>query len=386
MIRPEIAELLIHIIVFYLGAGIGSFLNVVIYRLPLNISVNNPRRSFCFSCKKQIPWYRNLPLFTWLLQRGKCAECGASISVRYFFVELLTGLLFYAVFRHFLGDWGGLAYWGPHVLIFWIFTALLVAGTFIDIDHYLLPHSITIGGLVVRLVASFAVPGIMDETSHGRGILISFVSACLGLGILWSIAELGKLAFGKLKKKYPDPKPWSISQPDENEPPVLTADDEVISYGDIFSRPSDRLVISVPSVTVNDRTFGTGTVEVRFENMTVKPAQGEPVLYALEDVKKIEGRATEIVVPREAMGYGDALLMAMVGSFLGWKAVLFTIVAASVIGSILPIIPRLIGKTAWTAKIPFGPYLAAGAMIWLFYGPQFVEWYLVQTGWRKWEY
>lgn len=383
MTHPELAELLIHFIVFYLGAGIGSFLNVVIYRLPLGISVNNPRRSFCFSCKKQIPWYRNLPLITWVVQRGKCAECGAGISFRYFFVELLTGLLFYAVFRHFLGPWGFLSTWGPVVLVFWIFTALLVAGTFIDIDHYILPHSITLGGLGVGLLSSYFVPQIFEEHSGSKAIVISFVSACVGLGILWAVAELGKLAFGKRRFRYESSTPWSITQPDEKEPPVFTAGEETLSWADIFTRASDRLVITGETVTVNDRTFGAGQTEIRMETMKVLPSAGEVVSYKLEDVKKIEGKTTEIVIPREAMGFGDVLLIAMIGSFLGWKAVLFTIVAASVLGSVFAMVTRLIGKTEWSAKIPFGPYLAAGAMIWLFYGVQFLEWYLMRTGWAE---
>jgi leader peptidase (prepilin peptidase)/N-methyltransferase len=89
----DILNALLHFLVFLLGAGIGSFLNVVIYRLPLDMGVNEPRRSFCPSCKKQIPWYRNIPLFSWLALRGKCADCGSVISVRYFLVELLVKLL-----------------------------------------------------------------------------------------------------------------------------------------------------------------------------------------------------------------------------------------------------------------------------------------------------
>src|SRR6187431_2955383 len=117
MLRPEIAVHVLGLLIFMVGAGIGSFLNVVIYRLPLGLSVNNPRRSFCPTCKKQIPWYRNLPLITWVAQRGKCAECGARISFRYFFVELLTGLLFYAVFLSVKGNHPieMMAVWGPKV-------------------------------------------------------------------------------------------------------------------------------------------------------------------------------------------------------------------------------------------------------------------------------
>ena len=80
-----------------LGLVVGSFLNVCIYRMPLGLSVNEPKRSFCPGCKYQIPLHHNVPLLTWLILRGKCANCGTRISFRYFGVELLTGLLFLAV-------------------------------------------------------------------------------------------------------------------------------------------------------------------------------------------------------------------------------------------------------------------------------------------------
>ncbi len=357
------------------GAGIGSFLNVVIYRLPLGISVNNPRRSFCPSCRKQIPWYRNIPLLSWLLLRGKCAECGSKIAFRYFFVELLTGCLFYAVFAKFGGDWEFLRSWGPVVLIFWIFTALLIAGTYIDIDHFILPHSITIGGLVVGLLGSYWQPQLMGETEHSRGIVMSFVSACIGLGLLWSVVELGKIAFGRIREKFEKPQPWSISQPDENEPPVFQLGETKLGWADIYTRASDRLVLHCATLAVNDRTFSNVRAEIKQHAMIVH-APGGPEKFSLEGVTKLEGTATEMVIPREAMGFGDVLLLAMIGSFLGWKAVLFTVVAGSTLGTLFAVGPRLIGKTEWSSRIPFGPYLAAGGMIWLFYGPQFLEWYL----------
>jgi leader peptidase (prepilin peptidase)/N-methyltransferase len=381
MTRGDLLTLLLHLLIFLLGSGIGSFLNVVIYRLPLGLSVNNPRRSFCPICKKQIPWFRNLPLITWLAQRGKCAECGAKIPFRYFFVELLTGCVFYAVYLRFGGPPEHLLQGGPMVLCYWIFTALLIAGTFIDFDHYILPHEITIGGFFAGLLGSFWVPQLMEQTEHGRGIVFSFIAACLGLGLLWSVVELGKLAFGRLRHRYEKPEPWSITQPDENEPPIFAAADETLTWMDIFTRASDRLIITCQSATVNDRTFGPCKVEIKMETMRVTPNQGELADFKLEDVKKLEGATTEIVIPREAMGFGDVLLLAMIGSFLGWKAVLFTVLAASAIGSVFAIVTRLIGKTEWTARIPFGPYLAGGAMIWLFWGAGIAKWYIDRISW-----
>jgi leader peptidase (prepilin peptidase)/N-methyltransferase len=84
-----------------LGAVTGSFLNACIHRMPRGVSLLNPRRSFCPSCEKTIPWYENLPVASWIVLRGKCSGCGASISPRYPFVELLTAGLFCALWMKF---------------------------------------------------------------------------------------------------------------------------------------------------------------------------------------------------------------------------------------------------------------------------------------------
>jgi leader peptidase (prepilin peptidase)/N-methyltransferase len=90
----------------------------------------------------------------------------------------------------------------------------------------------------------------------------------------------------------------------------------------------------------------------------------------------IEGEVTEVTLPREAMGFGDVKFMACIGAFLGWKAVFFTVMTASVVGAIVGVGTMLVGRREWSAKIPFGPYLALGALVWLFAGPELVSWYM----------
>ena len=386
--RFQILNTLMHLLAFYMGAGIGSFLNVVIYRLPLGISVNNPRRSFCPSCKYQIPMWQNIPLLSWLLLRGKCAKCGGGISIRYFLVELLTGVMFYLVFLKISGEyaaggnpWPMIKVWGPHVLCLWVFMSLLISGTFIDIDHFILPHTITIGGAGVGVLASWWVPALMEQTTHTRGLLFSLGSAALGLGGLWLVVELGKLAFGRKKFVFAKEESWEVTQPNDSEPPVVTFGEHKYDWADLFMRATDRMVVSCTSLQVNDRSFGTVTTELWMEKLKVRDGT-KLEEFSLEGVTTLKAKITQVVIPREAMGFGDVLFLMMIGAFTGWQAVLFTILAASVLGTVFAVIHRLTGKAEWGAKIPFGPYLAMGAALWVFYGPQFLAWYISKTMWR----
>src|SRR5687768_11954179 len=129
-----------------LGAVVGSFLNVCIYRMPLDLSVNEPRRSSCPACKKQLKWHQNVPLLSWLFLRGRCANCESRIAFRYFAVELVTALLFLAVWLQF--PW-------QVALAYWLFVSLLIVGTFIDFEHFIIPDEVTIGGTIAGILASF---------------------------------------------------------------------------------------------------------------------------------------------------------------------------------------------------------------------------------------
>lgn len=357
------------------GCCVGSYLNVVIYRLPLGLSTHNPRRSFCPSCKYPIPMWLNIPIVSWLMLRGKCANCRASISPRYLFVELLTGLLFMVAFLYLGLGW--------KVLAAWTFLALSVAASYIDIDHQILPHEITWGGTIAGLAASVAIPNLIVADSRWINLAHAAGGAALGYAIIWCIVHLGKLAFGRLKLAFDKPVDWSVSQAEGAEEPVFRVAGQEEGWSNIFNRATDRLMVRAVSATLNERSMENVSLTMSNDTVVVRHAEedgGGTETILLENIKAMSGTCTSVEQPREAMGMGDANWMACVGAFFGWKAVLFTILAGSVIGAALSLCMIVLRRREWAARIPFGPYLAAGAVLWLFFGHPLLAWYLGLRG------
>jgi leader peptidase (prepilin peptidase) / N-methyltransferase len=272
------------VVIFWFGISWGSFLNVCIYRIPEELSVVKPR-SRCPKCGYSIPWYDNIPLFSWLMLGGKCRQCKVAISPRYFVVELLTGLLFVWVWLLYsdvesLMLLDGSALWadGGAKLLFVPYTIMifgLILGTFVDIDHMILPDRTTIGGMIAGGLLSFIFPAMHGETAHLQGLLQSVYGMAFGFGILWSVSILGRL-----------------------------------------------------------------------------------------------------ILRKDAMGFGDVKLMGALGAFLGIPAVLFIIFISSLLGSVVGVTLIAMGKRDAQARIPFGPYIAAAAVIWIFGGYGWWDLYL----------
>jgi leader peptidase (prepilin peptidase)/N-methyltransferase len=178
-------------LVFVLGAVVGSFLNVCIYRIPQARSVVHPRSS-C-ACGTLIAWYHNLPILSWLFLRGRAACCGQSFSVRYPMVELFTGLVF-------LANW--ILFSPLLALAGMLFAALLILATFIDLDHMIIPDRCSIGGMVLGVVISLLIPELhVLETAglaaHLESGLSAMVGAIVGAGLVYWIAVLGEVVFRK---------------------------------------------------------------------------------------------------------------------------------------------------------------------------------------------
>jgi leader peptidase (prepilin peptidase)/N-methyltransferase len=165
---------------FVLGVIIGSFLNVVIYRLPRHQKMAFDR-SRCPQCRQQLRWYHNVPLLSYLLLRGRCAFCGCRIAIRYPIVEVLNGLIYAYLLWH-LGLTVELA-------AFALLSSALVAIFFIDLDFQIIPDVITLPGLLIGLLLSL-LPG-------GIGIIDALIGAAAGGGSLYLIALLGDWLFKK---------------------------------------------------------------------------------------------------------------------------------------------------------------------------------------------
>jgi len=359
---PATIEILFALFAFIFGATVGSFLNVCIHRLPRDLSVNRPKRSFCPACEKQIAWFHNLPLVSWLILRGRCHYCGAHIAFRYFLVELLTALLFLAI-------WLFYPFWIAPA--FWVFVALLIVATFIDFEWFIIPDSITYGSVVAGLLLSMALPQLHGETVWWRGGLGALIGAAAGYFGLWAVVEIGKLAFGKKKIAFDQPTPFHFERSDE-EPWVLVSEEDRLAWSEIIARRTDVLTIHCKILNIDgpkqkNVTLLAGEEGIRVGDRNLKP----------QEVGKIKGTMTSMIIPREAMGFGDVKFLAGIGAFLGWQGVLFTVFSSSVIGAVIGILLILLRREEWGTKLPYGPYLSLGALIWLFGGHALWSWYIL---------
>jgi leader peptidase (prepilin peptidase) / N-methyltransferase len=345
------------VVFFVLGTIVGSLLNVCIHRMPLGESIVFPP-SHCPHCRYAIPWYLNMPLITWLYLRGKCRNCRAPISIRYFLVELLTGVAF-------LGAW--LAYGGfnPAVaVIYCLVLAGFIVATFIDLEHFIIPDEITIGGVVAGFFASAAVPALHGASTRSIALQQSAIGIAVGAGVIYLILRLGKLLFGRQR---------FVLEPGSKvvftETSLLLPGQE-IPYEEVFYRKSDAVELEAATVEMIDRCYSK--VKVR---LTPRKLQIGEDAFPPETVQHLEAVTDHLDLPREAMGLGDVKFMAAIGAFLGWPAVLFSLMVSAVLGSAVGVVLIVLGKREWSSRIPYGPYIAVAATVWMFGGKEWVAWW-----------
>lgn len=191
-----------------LGAIVGSFLNVVVHRLPRGESVVHPG-SHCPACGHAVRPWDNVPVLAWLWLRGRCRDCGVPISIRYPLVELVTALLFGAVALRFGAT--------PMACVWMLFGAALLAAALIDLDHRIIPDEISLGGLVLGLTA---VPAArtLEGFAFADAWLHAAIGAALGGGLLWIVGFVHarvSAALGRRFEHWPEegedyPRPGSV--------------------------------------------------------------------------------------------------------------------------------------------------------------------------------
>jgi leader peptidase (prepilin peptidase)/N-methyltransferase len=345
-------------VLFVFGSMVGSFLNVCIHRMPRGESIVSPP-SHCPHCNYSIPWYLNLPLITWLFLRGKCANCRAPISVRYFLVELLTGILFAAVWIKSGHQSAGAA------LSLCVLVAGLVAATFIDFEHFIIPDEITFGGMGAGLVLSVLAPKLHGSDGIWEALQRSAMGMAVGAAVIYGIVRIGKLLFGKQKIEFDGETEIHFTET------TLKLPDGEIPYEELFYRKSDAITFEAVTIRFAEKTFSNVPVRMTRDQLTV----GTEILNP-EAVAEMHATTSRIVLPREAMGFGDVKFMAAIGAFLGWRSIIFILMVSSLLGSAVGITAIVFGKREWSSRLPFGPYIAAAALVWILGGSDFVSFWM----------
>ena len=346
------------VVFFVFGTVVGSFLNVCIHRMPLDLSLAKPG-SQCPKCGFSIPWQLNIPIVSWLWLCGRCRQCAEPISPRYLGVELLTGLAFLTSWLAF----GKQTTPGVLQAVTWGFVlAGLIVATFIDFEHFIIPDQITLGGVAAGFLVSAALPTLHQVDRPADSLMASGLGILVGAGSVFAVLQLGKLLFGKVRVPL---KPGECAIFTES---ALHLPDEVAPYEEIFFRNSDTIRFHADRVELIDRCYKNLDVALSPKRLLIGDESFDP-----ETVLFIKVETDELVIPREAMGLGDVKFMAAIGAFVGWQGALFSLMASAVVGAVVGVGLIAIGRRDWSARLPYGPYISLAAVIWIFFGEEILD-------------
>jgi leader peptidase (prepilin peptidase)/N-methyltransferase len=384
---------LVLIFVGVAGACVGSFLNVVILRLPSGESIVSPP-SACPKCGHKLAWFENVPIVSWLALRGRCRSCRAPISAQYPLIEALTAILFAGLTawyyltpqRPAMLDAGLMQSW-PVLIMHLVLVGGLLAATAIDIKYYIIPITIP---WVITLVALLGYPlaaglGLLppwlDRTAVGLFDQIVPVSSPAGLGAAMGggvglVLALGLVYRGVLPRSFDDE-----SASDEPADALVTDPEQMIAH------PHPRREVLKEAAFLLLPIFGMvlGALLVPAEAAFAKPlavrvaggvALGYLVGAGLVWVTRVLGT---LAFGKEAMGLGDVHLLAAIGAVLGGIDAVFVFFIAPFVGIFL----TLAGNVASLMKrrtprvIPFGPSLAAGALVMLLFREPILGWFFL---------
>ncbi len=366
---------------FMFGASVGSFLNVVIYRLPEGRSIVRPGSS-CPRCGWMLPWHENLPILGWLRLRGRCSSCSCSISIQYVLVELFVGILFAGLYLLFFvtplkssmgsvsGEWWHYAglpgAWPAFAVLLTVFSGLLAA-TIIDARTFLIPGPITAAMILIGLVA-WCIQGILPSRPVLDGlwpipmVSVPIVGISLGATAGAMVGVLG-LKTGAIPRSFMDYEDYV----DEGE----TLGDYPHGRREMFKEMLFLLPIFIGAVAgwfVITRFFAPD-VDVPVWWLAISSSLfGGLVGGGVVWLVRILGT---LGFGREAMGMGDVHLLVAVGVCLGWEDPLraFFIAPFTALAwiGLTRIVSLLSHKTA--RELPYGPHLAIATILIILFRP-----------------
>jgi leader peptidase (prepilin peptidase)/N-methyltransferase len=188
----------------------------------------------------------------------------------------------------------------------------------------------------------------------------SFIGAIVGAGAIYTILRMGKWLFGRQRVKLPVETKIIFTDTSVHLP------DKEIPYEELFYRESDAIVLHARTVELVDRGYKDVVVRLSPSALEIGEEKMNP-----DDVPCLEAVSTEIVLPREAMGLGDVKFMGAIGAFLGWQGVMFSLMLSSMIGAVVGVTLIAMRRREWSSRMPYGPYIALAAAIWIFGGKRF---------------
>jgi prepilin signal peptidase PulO-like enzyme (type II secretory pathway) len=350
---------------FVFGATIGSFLNVCILRIPERQSITG--RSRCNACGTPIRWWHNLPVLSWLILRGRCASCGARFSFRYFFVEVLTGSIFAALYWWEVAERGlyppgvpinvAVLHW--QYLAHAILACFLILATFIDFDHFLIPDEVTVPGTLLALVLMTFVPvaqlphwtfqGAIGPLTSATTIPVDF-PLWLRAGQPWALV-LGLLAMiGWCAALFPwQLIPWAARVRRRAGPAMARA---------CYARHAlawDTILLYVIAVV---GSIGVTLVWLWGDLAWIGLLTALAGLGIAGGIMWSIRITAQLGMGREALGFGDVTLLGMIGAWIGWQAALMSLFLSAFYGLAMAVVRLLFGDS----KIQYGPAICLGAL------------------------
>ncbi len=354
---------------------IGSYLNVVIYRLPRGLKTSEPKHSFCPRCEAPIAWYQNIPVLSWLFLRGRSACCHQPISCRYPLVELGTALLLAGLVAYKQGS--DPQFFALALLCIW--GACCVVIFVMDWMEMIVLPSVTIVASLAALGALLLCPSLMmdvKETSRSGVFLYSGLGMLTGFLLLKFVGFCGQRAFGRRSKSYDKPQQWKLQATADGEDIELTIGKEKFLYSELMIESRDSVELDTARLSAT-RVEGEPEKKLKklpLERLTLhaQHLNFSGTRYDLERYESLRGSCMGWKLNRSVLGSGDAWIVMAMGALCGWQGAIFCLFAGSIIGLIAALILRL-GRGA---ALPFGPSLVLAALLWVFGASGWIDAYL----------